>query len=100
MRPSTPCSPHVMIPTPSALTATFERSTPVPAFAPGSTSAGTGTSAHAFVRRSRRATTTFPAWVNVAYATLLIDMSAAGSVPAPSSTGAPQGWSPATFRLA
>ncbi len=64
VRPSTPCSPQVMIPTPSALTATFERSTPVPAFAPGSTSAGIGSSAHAFVRRSRRATTTFPACVN------------------------------------
>jgi hypothetical protein len=98
--PSGARSPHVMSATPSALTATRERSAPVPAVADGVRSAGAGSSDQAFVRRSRRATITLPVCVNVAYAVLLIDMSTDGSLPTPRGTGALQGWSPDALRIA
>jgi hypothetical protein len=100
VRPSAPSSPQVISATPSALTATRERSAPVPASAAGTTSAGDGRTVQAFVRRSSRATMTLPPCVKVANAVLLIDMSADGRVPGPSGTGALQGWSPAGLSTA
>ena len=56
--------------------------------APGRRRPAASSTLQAFVRRSRRATRTSPADVNDAYAVPLIDMSTAGSAPAPSGVGA------------
>ena len=82
------------MPVPSALIATFERLRPVPASRGGSTSKAPATAAHAFVRRSRRATFTSPLFVKLAYAVPLSDIATDGAVPLPIGAGRLHGCPP------